>query len=101
MHVGKLSPKLRKTLSNCDISHKHIYQNYMKISENTIDEVHSKKSPLASILASRRLQNLPRSFPMISLFKLVNVAVIIAFSSSLVLHRVVLNLSLNRMIIKW
>ena len=37
---------------------KYIYQNFMKISWNTIDQIYSKKSPLVSTMATRWLQNL-------------------------------------------
>ena len=69
---------------------RYIYQNYMKISWNTIDWIYSKKLSYASTVASRWIQNLLQAFPMISLFKLVNAAIILPFSSSLVLQRVLL-----------
>ena len=54
-------------------------------------------------MASRWLKNLLQVFPMVSLFKLVNAAIIFAFSCSSVLHKVLL-ISLNctpHIIIKW
>ena len=68
----------------------YIYQNYMKISWNTIDLIYSKKSPLTSTTDSRWLWNFLQFFLMVSLFKLANIADILAFSSSLVLHGVFL-----------
>ena len=60
---------------------RYIYQNYMKISWNTVDKIFSKKLPLASTIASRWLWNLLLAFPTVSLRELVNAAVIFAFSS--------------------
>ena len=62
---------------------RYIYQNYMKISWNTLDEI-SQKSLLALTTASRWVWNLLQVLK-VSLFKLVNATVILAFSSSLVL----------------
>ena len=67
----------------------YINQNYMKISWNTINKIYSKKSQLASIIESK-LQNLLRDFQTFSLIKLQNVGFIIAFSSFLVMHEVLL-----------
>ncbi len=48
------------------------------------------KSSMTSTTASRRLQNLLKAFPTITLLKLVNAVIIIAFRSSLELHRFLL-----------
>ena len=63
-----------------------IYQNFLKISCNTIDSIYLKKSPLASVMASTKLRNLQQAFSTISLSKLVNVAVILTHSSSMGWH---------------
>ena len=84
--MSKLFSKLRKMKITLT-SHftRYINENYMKISKSTIDYINSKKLPLASTSASWRLQNLLQAFPTISLFKLVNAAVVLTFSLSLVL----------------
>ena len=63
-----------------------IYQNYKKISWNSIDKIYTKKASLASTSTSRHLRNLLQAFLQVFLSKLVKSAVIFAFSSSLVLH---------------
>ena len=63
---------------------RYIQENYMKISENTIDWIYSKKSPLASFMTTSPLRNLQQVFPMVFWFKLVSAAMI---SSPLVLQR--------------
>ena len=65
-----------------------INQNSMLISGNTTDKIYSKKLPLASTTTSWRLGNLLQVLATISLFKLVNTAIILAFSLSLMLCRV-------------
>ena len=72
--------KMKMTLTAHFIGYS--YQNYMKISRNSTDKIYLKKSLLASSLAFRWLQ----AFLMVSLFKLVNAVIILAFSSSWVLH---------------
>ena len=56
----------------------YIYKSYMKIFWNTIDKIYSKKSPLVSITAFRRLRNLLPAFSTISLSKLANATVMFA-----------------------
>ena len=63
---------------------RYIYQNYIKISWNTIKKIYSKESPLLSTMASRHLRNFFQAFLRIILFKMENPAIILAFSSFLV-----------------
>ena len=68
----------------------------MKISQNIIELVYSKKSRLALTTAFIRLRHLLQAFQTVSLFKLINAAVILAFISCFVLHKGFVGLSLSR-----
>ena len=85
--MGELSSKLRKNEDDTEISLYWIY--LLKLHKNILKYYRSnfsKKSPMTLTAAFRRFQKLALAFPTVSLFKLVNAAVILAFSSSLVLH---------------
>ena len=69
---------------------RHYYENYLKTSSYTIDCIYSKRSLLALTSDSRRLQNSLHVLPTISLLKMVDAVVILAFSSRLALHKVLL-----------
>ena len=82
---GKLSSKLHINENNTDIL---LYQIYLPKLHKDISKLIQfifKKSPLASAMVSRRFRNLLQAFPTISCFELPNAAVILAFSSSLLL----------------
>ena len=66
------------------ISHlpKWMNKNNMKISLNSMVQIYSKKTLLSITTASRHLWYVLHTFPMISLYKLLNATVIFAFSSS-------------------
>ena len=78
--MGRLPSKLCKNKNNTDIS---LYQIYLH--ENIL-----KYYRLNCFSHDRQLCNLLKAFPTVSLFKLVNAAVIFAFSSSLESHTVLL-----------
>ena len=77
--MSQLSSKLHKNLYT-DISLGQIY--LPKLHENILKYyswIYLKKSPLASTTASKWLLNLLQAFLTISLFKLVNASIILAF----------------------
>ena len=84
---GKLSSKLCKSINNTDIS---FYQIYLpKLHENILKYYWInlfKKLTLASTSTSRQLPNLLKAFSIFSLFKLINTAIILTFTSFLWLH---------------
>ena len=73
--MDKLWFKLGKKENRTNILSENIYQNYMKIAWNTIDNIYSKKTPWNSSTASRQFRNLQHTFPIESLFNLVNATV--------------------------
>ena len=90
----QLSSKLRRKENNTDVLQDQIYLQkiiwkYLEI-RDTIDQIFSKKSPLALTSDNKRLRNLLQVFSIVSLFKLVNAVVNLDFRSYLVLPRLLL-----------
>ena len=85
--MGKLSSKLQQKWKY----HRYLFlsEKYMKISWSSKEWIYSKKLPFAANPDFWRLRNLP-AFSKISSCKLVNAAVILVPSFSLVLHRIFL-----------
>ena len=96
--IGKLSSKLRKNSNNADIS---FYQVYLP---NLHDKIlkYYRLNLLKEIAISfnhglQMSSESPQAFPIFSLFKLVNSAIILAFSSSHGVAWIFIDLSLNHM----